>query len=179
MTLDTRTDAERRYDAERDGTLYFTPTQDERQRPHTPLFIELMDWIDEQFDADPQAAAMDADEAQIVDWILNAVEQQDANSDPVCTFTETRGAVTVERWEGPDSVFLDFTVGGDGIPHRVLLGVVLEGNNPDPGTAEFVLDGAEVDNDWTLPRLRQLRDDLDALLADERVLSALAEQPPA
>jgi hypothetical protein len=51
MSIDTRTEAERRYDAERNGTLYSKPEPAEQAR--SPLYHELKAWIDQHLDSEP------------------------------------------------------------------------------------------------------------------------------
>jgi hypothetical protein len=51
MTIDNRTDAERRYDATRDGTLYFQP-QPADEPENTDLLIAILEQIEAGEDAD-------------------------------------------------------------------------------------------------------------------------------
>jgi hypothetical protein len=123
----------------------------EHGKARSPLFYELRTWIRETCDAE------DADD-----------------DDTRCTYSETRAGILAERMESPDSCWIDFTIGE---PARVLIGAHLSG--PGASHIEVIIDGTpineRVDDVWVLADLRQLRDDLTALLNDERLVGACQE----
>lgn len=96
--------------------------------------------------------------------------------EPVCIFREERGIVTAETWEAPETTWMDFSI-GERAPAYLMLGVTLRGYAP-LGGAEFIVDGCDISNCWSLDQLRQLHADLGALLSDERLVDTLANARP-
>lgn len=87
-TRDTRTDAERRYDAERAGSLYAKQPDD--------LILACLDYVD-QLEADERVTLaaeadriLDADEEAIIDWILKETEGVDDDADQSITACRAR-----------------------------------------------------------------------------------------
>jgi hypothetical protein len=58
-TVDTRTEAERRYDAERDGTLYFQKPQPAAVEAEDAEIIQILTIIDGDEDGQPWDAILD------------------------------------------------------------------------------------------------------------------------
>lgn len=112
---------------------------------------------------------------QALDAVLGA-----ASDDPIVTVVDDgrRSGVRLARLQWPDNhaAWLDFDV-GDNTPGytsgRVAASVNLYGCEPG---IELVINGNEIVRNWTLAQLRQLHTDLGKLLADERLIGALAEQ---
>ncbi len=79
-----------------------------------------------------------------------------------------KSGIRVERndWDETPPAWLEFRTG------QILASVELGGK---PGV-ELIIDGISVADAWSLAQLRQLRDDLDRLLRDERLIGALSEQ---
>jgi len=72
MTLDTRTDAERAYDA----TALSRPR--DTNEAHSPLFYDLMAWVDSHFEdegAPPAEPTLSADEETALDLLIPALER--------------------------------------------------------------------------------------------------------
>jgi len=108
-----------------------------------------------------------------------AVEAEDDDEDARTVFIDTSRPITVERVEcGRDRAWLDFQA-GDQVGERVMIGVDILGGRPG---VELVILGNQIGPSFidqpqlTLDDVRQIRDDLTALLADDRLLGALAEQ---
>ncbi len=107
------------------------------------------------------------------------------DDDPALTLIDdgSRSGIRVERLDRPDgsASWLDFCVGysPDEGTQRVLVNVPI-GNTDDRMGLALIIAGVSIndslDDIWTLADLRQLRDDLDRLLHDERLIGALAEQ---
>lgn len=162
MITDTRTDAERRYDAERDGSLYTQPATNEyadlpedikewidghRSREHSPLFNDLLGWVDAQI-------AADDDELAVADWI---------DTQPAAEAAPPRRAphITVEEAD----TWTDFRSGG-------VLITVYDGG-VDLTLYRNSIDGVPI----TFDMLGALMVDLSKLLADDRLRAALGERP--
>ena len=104
-----------------------------------------------------------------------AIEEAD-DGDAHTVFTDTSRPITVERIEsGRDRAWLSFSIGDD----RAMVDVDILGGRSG---ADLIIQGVQIGPDsahepgLTLDELRQIRDDLTALLADDRLLGALAEQ---
>jgi hypothetical protein len=105
--------------------------------------------------------------------------KEDDDDDARVVFTDTSRPITVERVEsGHDRAWLDFTTGALD-DHRVVVGVDIVGGRPG---IDLIILGNQVGSGFvedpalTLADLRQIRDDLSALLEDDRLVGALAEQ---
>lgn len=106
------------------------------------------------------------------------------NDDPVITLVDTgeRSGIRVERydWDETPKIWLEFSAGRspseEGRP-IVMVDVDLYGGRQGIG---LTVDGREIngyiDDVWTLDDLRRLHAALGLLLADERLIGALAEQ---
>lgn len=191
-TTDTRTDAERRYDAERDGSLYVKGDLitacldyvDQLERDERISLAQEADRVLSDGNDDEEEiikltvqalATMDADEAAVVDWILREtapVIATDPDADGRLVATDSTRPVVVKRWEGSGSVWLNFELGQAQVgvyispDEKPGLEVDIYGTPLNEGIKEII----------TLADLRQLHTDLGAILADERLLGALAEQ---
>lgn len=132
-----------------------------------------------------QLPSLDAVE-ETLDLVLGGTAAPPAfvDDDPIRTPIDDgrRSGIRLERYQWPDnhSAWLDFNV-GDNIPGytsgRVMASVDLYGGKLGIG---LVIHGESIndrlDDIWTLADLRRLRDDLDRLLRDARLVGALAEQ---
>lgn len=123
-----------------------------------------------------------ADVEQTLDLVLGECDDDD---DPVCTVIDDgeRSGIRLERYDQHERgeqprAWLDFRVGSDGESERVLVSTYLYGSTQQG--LQLIIDGTsindELDEVWTLADVRRLRDDLDRLLRDQRLLGALAEQ---
>jgi hypothetical protein len=122
-----------------------------------------------------RGVALDADEDAALDDADDWVDPDDAR----CVRVDESRPIRVERWESPESTWLDF-----GVADRVRCGVYLHGTGK-PGVEVNIGEhglNERANQIITLADLRQLHADLGALLSDDRFLGALAEQgghPPA
>lgn len=126
--------------------------------------------------------------AELVEWMEEMFRREETTAPPSEAFTDDdprvtvvddgeRSGVQLKRYDardGSDS-WLDFRIGEltEDQFNRVLVSVDLLGGHSG---MELVIDGKQIADYWTLADLRQLRDDLDRLLRDERLVGALAEQ---
>jgi hypothetical protein len=101
-------------------------------------------------------------------------DETDIDDDLRCVYAEIRAGILAKRMESPASSWIDFSIGE---PERVLIGAHLSG--PGASYIEVIIDGTPINefvgDIWTLDNLRQLRDDLTALLNDDRLVGACQE----
>jgi hypothetical protein len=116
-------------------------------------------------DHDPLIIALEAIDALESEW-----------DDPHCVSTDESRPILVERWQNKKGTirWQNFR-----IAERVDVGVLEGGTKPG---IELTIAGNSINEDltdiWTLDDLRQLRDDLCALLADDRLLAAAQPADP-
>ncbi len=111
---DLRSDAEKRYDAERDGTLY--TAQPER----SPLFYELKAWIDSHFDGDTLT-----DQEKLVLQLITMRQPTEPADTPLLTFEDgstisgtyeddgERACVHLQAQDGQFYAAFDGSISGD------------------------------------------------------------------
>lgn len=197
MTIDTRTEAERRYDAERDGSLYtasqpsaakllaFLEGIPEEHQEMALLGVELMCYAHgnrpipdrlrtavwaEQYERGRQQGRADA--------ATLAAKPEAKNDEPSDTILDdgTQSGILIERHDRvAGSCWIDFEI-DPGSPAWLLIGATIAGHNGvESGPIELIVKGNDVEGPWTLESLRKLHNDLGHLLADERVIGAVSQ----
>lgn len=110
------------------------------------------------------------------EWEAAGLPMHSEHDDPIETVISTERGITCTRVDSaPDRAWLSFTIGTKGEDGRILVDLDIVGGRPG---CDLLIWGEQInDEPMTLDQLRQIHADLGAMLADERLLGALAGQP--